>query len=384
MKAVIPIFVAMSLAACTAGEVADGGKQICTNTGECIHADFYAACFHSGALVPVQLDGGTLTPAPISGPAPDGGTTEVPANPQSILFVDAGVMWMLDTINAQIDVLNVSVWPPLVTATIATGTSPSQLLSCDGMIISINSTDGTIQGIDPETLKTINEVNLGTNENPYLGSCDGAHTLYVSDSVGGDAKSVDLSTFTVLATLQVPQQYIAPDPDGGSVSASPEGIVFYPSDAGGSVFMALDNLDVSYNPVGPGNVLDMDPMLARVLVSIDPGTSCLNPSFLMTAPDGTEILESCGGVFGADAGSEVARIRPSDQATTGAIPVTITSPGRMAVLNNGLVAVADNATARVVVFNPGDGGIAGVFSPCPPEADGGPHYEFVSDVSAPQ
>jgi hypothetical protein len=386
MKAVISIAVAASLVACTASEQHDAGTQICTNTGQCIHADFYAACYHSGALVPVQIvDGGTLTPAPISARPPDGGGNDVPAYPQSLLFTDAGTVWMLDTQNNQIDVINVGVWPPLVTASVATGASPNQLLACDGMVISINSTDNTIQGIDPVTLKTLHEVNVGMGENPFFGACDGQHTLYVSDWAGGDVKAVNLSTFLVVATFTVPAQYIAQSLDGGPVTASPEGVAFYQSgDGGGMVFLALENLDQSYTPTGPGNVLVIDPTLARVLVSIDPGPSCLNPSFLMPAPNGTELLEACGGVFFQDAGpSEVVRIRPSDQATTGTIAVPFTNPGRMAVLKDGLVAIADQgASGGVAVFNPGDGGLVGVFYPCPPRPDAGLSYEFVADVAA--
>ena len=100
MKTASVIVLVASLAACSPSEQGTdgGGKVICSNTGECIHADFYAACFHSGALVPVQLDGGMLAPAPISAPPPDGGGKNVAAFPQSLLFTDATTLWLADTI----------------------------------------------------------------------------------------------------------------------------------------------------------------------------------------------------------------------------------------------------------------------------------------------
>jgi hypothetical protein len=383
MKTLSAIALVVSLAACSpSDQVADsGGKVLCSNTGECIHADFYAACFHSGALIPVQLDGGMLAPAPISAPPPDGGGRNVAAFPQSLLFTNATTLWLADTLNAQIDVLNVAVWPPQVLGSIATGQSPNQLVSCDGLVISINSVDNTVQGIDPMARLTTNEVNVGNNQNPYLGACDGQHTFYVSDSIGGNAKAIDLSTFKVTGTFTIPQQAIVADPDGGPVMAYPEGVAFYPNDAGGEVFITVASLDTNYNPTGQGNVVATDGLLLQQLAVIGSGAGCVNPAFLMSSPDGTQILESCGGSYSNPLPSEIARIRPADLSTLSAFKVPFSNPTRMATLKNGLVAVTDSATAGVAVINPADGGLEGVFFPCPPATDGGPG-EFVADVTA--
>jgi len=392
MRALCSFVLAASLAACTTESgPPDSGPRLCASTGDCIHADFYAACYQSGAIVPVQLDGGTLPPAPISAfrPGLDGGQL-VAANPVSLLFVDGGELWLLDGLNAQIDVLDIGVWPPIALASIATGMGPNQILACDGMVLSINSTDNTVQGIDPATMRTLDggEVNVGTGTSPELGACDGQHTLYVSEfgshdgTVPGGVTAIDLSNFSVLASLAVPAQYIAPDPDGGVVIAASEGVAFYPNDAGGTVLLTIASLSPSssYAPMGPGTVLATDSILKRVRADINPGSACQNPAFLMAAADGTELLESCGGSYANPQPSEVARIRPGDFSSAGAIGLSFTNPGRMALLKGGLVAIADSATPSVAVFDPASGKTLGVFTPCP-VLDAGPG-EFISDVVA--
>jgi hypothetical protein len=392
MKSAIALVSLVSLTACTASTVVtDGGKVLCANTGECIHADFYAACYHSGAIVPVQLDGGTLPPEPITAPTPDSGLRPLPAQPSSLLFTDADTLWYLDNANSQIDVLNVGVWPPTVRATIATGFGPWQLVACDGMIVSINSTDNTIQGIDPNTFAILGEANVGTGESPTLGACDGKHTFYVTNFgngttlAGGDVQAVDLSStpvFTNIGKYTVPQEDIVPGPSGDTVIAAPAGIAYFPSDAGGGVFFTVASLDTTANyvPAGRGSVTATDALLLTKRANIPNDAACENPAFLLPSPNGTEILESCGGNYTVDAGSnEIARIRPDNLSSQGGFSVPLANPTRMAALQNGLVAVADAASAKVAVFDPTNGNLIGVFEPCP---DAGPHgMEFVQDVA---
>jgi hypothetical protein len=376
-----------SLTACTASTVVtDGGKVLCANTGECIHADFYAACYHSGAIIPIQLDGGMLPPSAISAPPPDGGLPSVPAKPSSLLFTDANTLWYLDNQNNQIDVLNVNVWPPTVRATIATGMGPWQLVACDGMIISINSTDNTIQGIDPNSYMIVGEANVGNGESPQFGACDGKHTFYVTNFGKGDVQALDLSAtpvFTNIGKYTVPLEDIVPGPSGDTVIAAPQGITFFPSDAGGGVFFTVASLDTSagYVPTGRGSVTATDALILTKHANIPNDAACENPAFLVPSPNGTEILETCGGNYTVDAGSnEIARIRPDNLSSQGGWSVPIAAPTRMAVLKNGMVAVTDSASARVAVFDPNNNGsLLGVFEPCP---DGGPHsLEYVQDVA---
>jgi hypothetical protein len=330
--------------------------------------------------MPVQLDGGVLTPVPITAPQPDGGRI-VPASPISLLFTTDTTLWLLDTINNQIDVLNVAVWPPEVTGSIATGAAPNQLVACDGMILSINSLDNTIQGIDPTSMQTLKEVNVGMGENPYFGVCDGQHTLYVSDYSGGNVKSIDLTTFQVLNTFPIPAQAIVADPDGGAVSAAPQGVAFYPNDAGGTVFVTVASLDTNSNPTGPGSVVATDGLLLQQLAIIGNGASCLNPAFLASSQDGTQIFESCGGSYAFDGGpsNEIARIRPADLSSAAPFSVPLYHPYLMAVLKNGMVAVSDATTPQVAVFNPADGTMEGVYSPC---LDAGHKFNNISGIVA--
>jgi hypothetical protein len=387
VASVAPVAWLASLTACTASTVVtDGGKVLCANTGECIHAAFYAACYHSGAIVPVQLDGGTLPPQPISAPPPDSGLPPLPAKPSGLLFTDANTLWYLDNANSQIDVLNVGVWPPTVRVTIPTGYGPWQLVACDGMIVSINSTDNTIQGVDPNTYQILGEANVGTGESPYLGACDGQHTFYVTNFGNGDVQAFDLSStpkFTNLGKYTVPQDAIVQDPDGGVVIAAPQGVTYFPSDAGGGVFFTVASLNTSagYVPAGRGSVIATDPLLLIQRANIPNDAACENPAFLIPSPNGSDILETCGGNYTIDAGSaEIARIRPDNLSSQGGYSVPIAAPTRMAVLENGLVAVADAASAKVAVFDPTNGSLTAVFEPCP---DAGNRVaEFIQDVAA--
>ena len=355
--------------------------------------DFFAACFHSGALVGISASSGllqTVAAHDIVAPAPDGGTAQVPANPQSLLFTDPRTLWLLDTINSQIDVLDLSVWPPTVKAALATDPQsyPNQLILCDGMVLNVNSGTDTVQGFNPTTLVQVSEVALGSpGENPYLMACDGAHTVYVTCSAGATVKAVDLSAspWKVSATLAVP--------DGGAaVMASPSGIAYLPADGGaGEVYVTLENLNSSYCPAGPpADVLAIDSTLASIDATIDPSAGCVNAGFLALAPGGALALEACGGAFGfcaPDGGNPTTGyVAPLDLATRTAgslIALPIGSPTRMAFLKNGLVAITDSASGQIAVFNPADGGVSELLSPCPPLPDGGVNpLEFVGDVAA--
>jgi hypothetical protein len=66
----------------------------------------------------------------------------------------------------------------------------------------------------------------------------------------------------------------------------------------------------------------------------------------------------------------------------GTFSVPFANPTRMSVLKNGFVAVTDSATPRVAVFDPADGSLQGIYSPCPePDAGHGSKLDFVSDIT---
>jgi hypothetical protein len=350
-----------------------GCSHVCGNTelcqqGVCVGPDLYAVCF-SGSLVGYHSRTGEgLTPFTVSVPVADGGAPVVPFA-LGLIFSDAKTLWLLDTINSLVDVLDVSQWPPAVLGVTHVGQSPNQLLVCNGLMLVVNSVDGTLQGIDLTTRQTVNEVSLGPGTNPFLAACDGEHTAYVTDYSSGDVKAVDLNSWTVTATLAIPPQDFAP-----GARPYPQGVAYgHPAgqDAG-RVFVSLGNAVIDggiFAPQGDALVLEIDAALQAVQAVLDPGRNCTNGAYLAASADGTQLLESCGGVFGAETSGFVAWMS-APQGQTGLIPVPVANPSTVAVLKNGLAAV-DGSGNQLAVFNPFDGGLVQVFSPCPTLPDGG-------------
>ena len=135
--------------------------QVC-GANQCNGPDLYVSCSdygfttsNSNAIVGLDsLTGTVLLPAqPVLAPSPDGGPV-VQAQISSTLFTDAHTLWVLDTTNDQIDVLDVTSWPAMVKGSVAVGASPQQLLLCGGLVIVSNSIGNTVQGIDPTSMAT--------------------------------------------------------------------------------------------------------------------------------------------------------------------------------------------------------------------------------------
>jgi hypothetical protein len=368
--------------ACGTGEACQGGTCHTCQQGDCTPPDLYAVCF-SGSLVGYHSKTGAgLPPFTVSVPAADGGAPIVPGG-LGLLFSDAKTLWLLDTSNSQVDVLDVTRWPPSVLGSVRVGQAPNQLALCDGMVLFVNSVDGTLQGIDPVTHATVNEVSLGAGTNPYLSACDGAHGVYVTDYMSGDVKAVDLSTWTVTATLTIPPQDVAV-----GAKPYPQGVAFvHPVgwDAG-AVFVSLGNAAIDggiFSPQGPALVLEFDAALQAVQAVIDPGSACTNGSYLWPSTDGSELFESCGGVYGADTSGFVAPIGTASRQAGPLIPVPTPNPSTLVGLKDGLLAV-DGSGNQIVVFNPYDAGVLQTLAPCPTLPDGGTvsPYDFVGGLVA--
>ncbi len=355
--------------------------QLCRG-GSCVGPDLMAACSnYDVATAPavansvVGVDSATgqilVPPQPVAAPPPDGGSPLVPQI-ASLLYTDAHTLWVLDTTNDQIDVLDVTTWPATVKGSVAVGTAPNQLLLCGGLVVVLNSTDSTVQGVDPTSLRTVAEVNLGAGENPEYATCDGAHTLYVTDWQAGDVKSIDVSqaTWTVGHTLLVPAADVAALPDGGSASPTPGGIAWVAADAGAEVWVSLENLDpTTYAAVGPSTVLVMDPALSGVTATIDPGSGCLDAQVLTADPARGQVYETCTGNYSSATGV-LAPIAAGTRAVGPLVTLPLGSPTPTAVLANGLVAVGDwGGSGAVALWNPADGGVGAVVV-CP-TVDGG-------------
>ncbi|MHB1845412.1 MAG: MXAN_6577-like cysteine-rich protein [Deltaproteobacteria bacterium] len=341
----------------------------------------FAACYHSGLLVPLQSDGGApLAPWPVVAPSPLDGGLPVPANPNSLVFTDPKTLWLLDTGNAQVDVLDLSTWPPTPKVSIGTGGPdyPNQLLLCAGKVVVVVSGNNTVETIDPMTY-AVGAIALGAldaGNNPFLAACDGAHTLYVTDSVGQAVRSVDLTAGTVTATLLVP--------DAGAGSPDPSGIA-YASVGGGELLVTLENLAPSYCPTGaPADVLELPTSLQSIAGAIDPGPTCVNAGYLALSPDGSLAVEACGGDYGFCPGGNgsgtLALIDVATGTVRGLVTVPLGAPSGMAFLASGQLAVADSASGSVALLLP-DGGSVSALAACPAGPDGGPG-EFVGAVIA--
>jgi hypothetical protein len=349
--------------------------------GACQGPDLFAVCF-SGSLVGYHSQmGPALTPFTVSVPASDGGAPIVPGG-LGLLFTDSRTLWLLDTSNSRVDVLDITQWPPAVLGSVPTGQAPNQLVLCDGLVLVVNSVDGTVQGIDAATRQTVNEVFVGAGTNPYLAACDAAHGAYVTDWVTGDVKAVNLTSWTVTATFPIPSQDVAT-----GAMPYPQGVAFATGvgDAG-AVFVALGNAAIDggiFGPLGDALVLELDPALQSVRTVLDPGTSCTNGSYLGVSRDGIEVFESCGGVYGEETSGFIAPIATSSGAVGSLIPVPLANPSTLAVLKNGLLAV-DGSGNQVVVFNPNDAGIVQLLAPCPTLPDGGTvsPFDFVGGLVA--
>jgi hypothetical protein len=332
-----------------------------------------------------SASGQILVPAqPIAAPPPDGGAPLV-AQIASLIYTDASTLWALDTTNSQVDVLDVSTWPPTVKASVAVGSAPNQLLLCGGVVVVLNSTDNTVQGISPTTMKTVAEVDVGAGENPEYEACDGNHTVYFTDWSGGDVKSIDVSqpTWTVKATLAIPATDAAQLPDSGYAGAFPGGIAWAALDGGPQLLVSLENLDVAdeYAAVGPSTVLVTDATLSAVSTTIDPGAGCLDSQFLTFDPALGSVLETCTGNYSGTTGVLTPVAVPADSAGA-PITLPIGAPGPTALLANGLLAVGDySGGGAVALWNPADGGVRSVVA-CPAIDGGQIANEVVGAVTA--
>jgi hypothetical protein len=366
--------------ACVSGEGCVAGACHVCEQGDCTPPDLYAICF-SGSLVGYHSKTGVGVPPFTVSVTLDGGAPIVPGG-LGLLFTDAKTLWVLDTLNSLVDVLDVTNWPPSVLGSVSVGQSPNQLALCDGMVLVVNSVDGTLQGIDPATRLTVNEVSLGAGTNPYLSACDGAHHAYVTDYASGDVKSVDLSTWTVVATLAIPPQDFAP-----GAKPYPQGVAYVRPTGwdAGAVFVSLGNAAIDagiFAPQGNALVLEFDAALQAVQAVIDPGAACTNGGYLTASEDGTQLYESCGGIYGAATTGFVAPIATASGTAGPLIQVPVPNPSTSVALASGLLAV-DGSGNQVVVFNPYDAGVVQLLAPCPTLPDGGTvsPYDFVGGLA---
>ncbi len=370
------------------------GWQTCQG-GHCLGPDVWVSCANwainappsANVLVGINSATGEVQAAgqEISA-ALDGGTAVEAIPGSSVYLADSKTLWVIDQENDQVDVLDVSVWPPRVAGAVAADPSgyPNQVLVCDGLVIVVNSGSNTIQGIDPVSRTTVQEVNLGAGKSPEFAACDGAHTLYVTDlgydGVGGDVKSIDLSKAQWgdggVTTLVIPANDSAALGDGGYVGPQPGGIAYVTLDGGSELLVTLENLNYANPqatvPQGPATLLVVDPALSGPLTAVSPGPSCENAQYLASSPSGDAVVETCTGNYDTGAGAAVASFSPATNQFGTPVISPIPSPGPTAYLQTGLVAIGGVGT-QIALWNPADGGVT-LVTACPPAValpDGG-------------
>ncbi len=291
---------------------------VCTDSrscraGACTY-DVVASCTNTGQVVGIQSG------ADIKGPnVPVGASPQTTARMQDVLLVLDGTT------------------PALRQATLASyaelpetdpvGKAPNQLLVSDPFVYVLNSVDntlGTFQrtatpgavtngtrfpaglGLEPVTGGAIN---FGANTNPFAMARVGNElfvTLYggfADMSAGGKVARVSLvdpaRPTKVEPYLQLPSGATLQPFPGQSTMPTPAGITAF----NGSLYIALNNLNASFQPGGPGLLAKVDPRNLQLESIINLGPECLNPGWV--APVGNQLVVSCTGRVTYDANFNV-------------------------------------------------------------------------------
>jgi len=389
--------------ACGNGQSCVAAK--CT-TLTCDHPDMFAACWVGGGVTGVCSDTGIPTGTAVVALAPGDAGTVNGVVPQfsSAVFASSSRLWLLDEENNQIDIVDVSSWPP--TAVFAIGAAPgdsaysvTQLSACDGMILALRTATPVLEAYQPTTPYTLlGQVSLASDAGyqfPAAMACDGQQTVYVTDSANNTLTSVDLGTFTVTAQTTLPaSDQLPPLPDGGVIMPYLTGVAVASSLTGGKVLVSLENLGPSYAPVADSSVFEVDPGLTTWSSPIDP-VQCLNVFQIAISADHATAYLACAGIFDSAGATTVQPY--NDAGALGVVTVaggiakptvmtSLSNPASVALLKNGLVALGDfSPQSEVGFYNPVDGGIATVAVNCPVLPDGGlyPNQGVTAVVAAP-
>jgi hypothetical protein len=246
-----------------------------------------AACFNTGQIVGIQAGPDIVSPRYAFGSGP-----QTLAALQGILFEGDGIDRKLGQMRLQdFQVLsNVN----------QLGNSPNHIFVDDPYIYVVNSFGNTLQVLqktgDAGTgdaglpLTTVAEfpfdagtspqsiAKLGTNLYIPLFSSNELAAVNVSNPTAPlDAGRISLSDGIDLRSF-----------DGGVTLPRPSGVAVYR----GSIYVGLSNLDLSYQPAGPGVLVQLNVSTgAKTAIYLPPG--CLNTYWLVTAGD--ILYVSCGG-----------------------------------------------------------------------------------------
>lgn len=350
---------------------------VCTDARSC-HAgactyDVVASCTNTGQVVGLQA--GT----DIKGP-----NVAVGASPQTTARMQ-DVLLVLDGITPALRQATLATYAELP-ETDPVGRAPNQLLVSDPFVYVLNSVDNTLGTFErtaspgaitngtrfPSGLKLTavsgGAINFGANTNPFAMARVGNElfvTLYggfADMSAGGKLARVSLASPSrptkVEPFLQLPTGAALLPFQGQSTMATPAGITGF----NGSLYIALNNLNASFQPGGPGLLAKVDPRGLQLESVINLGDGCLNPGWV--APVGNQLVVSCTGAVTYDSefkpvavnGSGLVLLSSEDAVVARyvlACPADATgcappSANRFAVVGN-RVYLGDNSAGRIFV-----------------------------------
>jgi hypothetical protein len=299
------------------------------------------------------------------------------------------------------------------------GSVPNQVMALPArnLVLVVNGDLGTLQVLSVQPadggtglgLQTVGEVNFGANTYPQAVAVVGntawvpLYGGYSQDTAAAGQKVVpvdltDPANPVAGAAVDLSGVDLKPFSPSVPAIARPYALVAWK----GKLYAPLNNLDVGYQPAGPGIVLELDPE-TRTLSTLDLGAVCLNAAGLTATADALYV--SCTGKvtydtnyvatavekasvvkLGKNASGALEQLAAWSVAcpTSGACP----SPGRLAV-SGGKVFVADQAAGRVFVLSASDlTEVAGFTAGAPLQACPAPDgtttfYSNVGDVLAP-
>ena len=334
--------------------IACGDGQHCIE-GACAAGDLFAACFQSGRVVPLLKASGQTSGNIASGI--DG--------PQSLALLGDRHLVVVGGMDGVLYVYDRATMKPVGSLSMGVdggGRAPNQVLVRGDRAYVVNSSVHTIQVIDlstPAEPRTRYEVSTGEASNPALAAFDADGTLWVS----------------LLMTNQVVPVTVSEDEGsaGEAIALPTAGLGSHPFPGqlvirDGTIYVAMNNLGDDWSPFGNGVLAVVKPDAAEVS-TIDLGSDCTNPGFLILAGD--ELRVSCAGAYGADDGA-IAFVSLADRSVRTVVK-TGGSPTRMSM--SGALYAADSSGGTFVELD--DDGEITRTDACPPG-----DFEFVADVLA--
>ncbi|AKU92298.1 hypothetical protein [Vulgatibacter incomptus] len=310
--------------------IACGNGQHCL-AGICASGNLYAACFHTGQVVPFLKDTNQRS----------GGVAQGIGGPQSLALLGDRYVVSVGSSDSKLYVFDRATMHLMSSMLLAeTGSQmPDQVIMKGNRAVVVNSGVNTVQVVDlsnPAAPKSVYEVSTGEGTNPIAAAFDEKGTLWVTLWLTGEVIPVELGQNAGVAGTPI----ALPKPEG---NAFPSGVAV----VGDTVYAALNNLGGDWNPAGNGRLATVSIATGETGM-IDLGPTCTNAGFAVV--DGHKVLVACTGTYG-QANGEVA-VYDTDAGTVEHLP-TGGAPARLSVDPHkpGFFYVADSAGLSYLAFD---------------------------------